>query len=143
MANDKNTKDDIFDNYRALLAESAVLITFSTILFGFLLSVSINVPEDFGLFNQASMLAALFSMTVAVSLFIMPVIYHHLQYPYRDFEKFKRRGHRFIVFGIIPSLVSLYLSLEIALSSVIGNEIAFVLAAVPFLMIYVFFKMRK
>ena len=30
-----------------------------------------------------------------------------------------------------------------ALSSVIGNEIAFVLAAVPFLMIYVFFKMRK
>ena len=73
----------------------------------------------------------------------MPVIYHHLQYPYSDFEKFKRQGHRFIVFGIIPSLVSLYLSLEIALSSVMGNEIAFVLAAVPFLMIYVFFRMRK
>ena len=82
-------------------------------------------------------------MTVAVSLFILPVIYHHLEYPYRDFEKFKRRGHRFIVFGKIPSLVSLYLSLEIALSSVIGNEIAFLLAAMPFLMICVFFKMRK
>jgi hypothetical protein len=142
LADDSDTKDDIFDNYRALLAESAVLTTFSTILFGFLLNVSINMPQDFGLFNQALMLAALFSMTVAVSLFIMPVIYHHLQYPYRDFEKFKRE-HRFIVFGIIPSLVSLYLSLEIALSSIMGNEIAFVLASVPFLMIYGFFKMRK
>ncbi len=33
----------------------------------------------------------------------MPVIYHHLQFPYTDVDKFKRRAHRFIIFGLIPT----------------------------------------
>jgi len=57
-------------------------------------------------------------MTVAVSLFVMPVIDHHLQYPYRDIEKFKQRSRRFIMFGLIPAGVTLYVGLEIALASV-------------------------
>ena len=43
---------------------------------------------------------ALFSITIAVSLFVIPVIYHHLQFPYTSVDKFKRRAHRFIIFGL-------------------------------------------
>ena len=135
--------DDILKDYDTVLKESALLTTFGSILFGFLFSVAINLPEGFDIFDRVLMLVALFSITIAVSLFIMPAIYHHLQYPYTDVEKFKKRSHRFIVFGIAPALLTLYLSLKIALSSVINDEIAFPLAAVPFALIYVFFRMRK
>lgn len=73
----------------------------------------------------------------------MPVIYHHLQYPYTDIEKFKIRSHRFIMFGLIPAGITLYLGLEIALSSVMAPGYAFALAAVPFAMVYIFFRLRK
>ena len=73
----------------------------------------------------------------------MPVIYHHLQYPYKDIEKFKQRSHRFIIFGLLPAGITLYLGLEIALSSVMKAGFAFALAAVPFVMVYIFFRMRK
>jgi hypothetical protein len=58
---------------------------------------------------------SLFAITLAVSLFAMPVVYHHVQYPYRDLEKFKLRSHRFIKFGIIPAAIILYLGLELGL----------------------------
>ncbi|MDW3612742.1 MAG: hypothetical protein QOK90_11480 [Nitrososphaeraceae archaeon] len=32
---------------------------------------------------------SLYSISFAVSFFVMPIIYHHIQYPYRDIEKFK------------------------------------------------------
>jgi hypothetical protein len=47
------------------------------------------------------------------------------------------------MFGLIPAGVTLYLGLEIALSSVMNAEYAFALAAVPFMMVYIFFRMRK
>jgi hypothetical protein len=55
----------------------------------------------------------------------MPVIYHHLQYHYRDLGKFKERSHRFMMFGLIPAGLTLYLALEIALSFTFGREVAF------------------
>ena len=73
----------------------------------------------------------------------MPVIYHHLQYPYRDLGKIKERSHRFVMFGLIPAGLTLYLALEIALSFTVGREIAFGLAAIPFLQVFVLFKKRK
>jgi hypothetical protein len=73
----------------------------------------------------------------------MPVIYHHIQYPYGDFEKFKRRSHRFVIFGLIPAGFTLYLGLELALSSVTEAILAYMLAAIPFFLVYIFFRMRK
>lgn len=88
-------------------------------------------------------MVALFSITITISLFIMPVIYHHLQYPYKgDLEKFKKRSYRFIMFGLVPSGITIYLGLEIALSSVF-SEFAFVVATAPFILVYIFFRMRK
>lgn len=140
---EREAQDALVRDYSTVLRESALLTTFSSILFGFLFTVSIDIPDGFDFFDRVLILVALFSITVAVSLFVMPVIYHHVQYPYSDIEKFKSRSHRFIVFGIVPALVTLYLGLEIALSSVMQSELAFVLAGVPFAMVYIFFKMRK
>ena len=88
-------KDQIILDYDTILKESALLSTFAGILFGFLLDISINTPETFAFIDRVVLLVALFSITFAASIFVMPVVYHHLQYPYKDLEKFKSRSHRF------------------------------------------------
>jgi Family of unknown function (DUF6328) len=112
-------------------------------LFGFLLEISINTSDDFASGDKIILLLSLFSITIAASLFVMPVIYHHLQYPYKDLDKFKIRSHRFIVFGLIPAGITLFLGLELALSSILDRFPAFILAAVPFVLVYMLFRMRK
>jgi hypothetical protein len=140
---DDKARDKLVQDYGTVLRESAVLTTFAGILFGFLFNTSVNAPDSLIFADRISLLVALFSITVAVSLFVMPVVYHHLQYPYTDIEKFKERSHRFIIFGLIPAGITLYLGLEIALSSVMNAGYAFALAAVPFVMVYIFFRLRK
>jgi Family of unknown function (DUF6328) len=136
-------KDRLIQDYDTIVKESSVLTSAGGILFGFLLSISINAPEDFSFINRITLLAALYSVTIAVSLFVMPVIYHHLQYPSKTLEKAKQRSHRFMMFGLIPAGITLYLSLEIAASFTVRTEIAFVLAALPFLLVYLLYKKRK
>ncbi len=140
---DEHSGDRIVEDYGTVLRESAVLTTFAGILFGFLFNVSIDIPERFSFIDRTALLVAFFSITVAISLFVMPVIYHHVQYPYRDIEKFKNRSHRFIMFGLIPAGITLYLGLAIALSSVMEPPFAFALGAAPFVLVYVFFRLRK
>lgn len=136
-------EDRLILGYDTIVRESALLTTTGGILFGFLLQISISAPEGFSSINKVTLLIALYSITIAISLFVMPIIYHHIQYPYRDLEKFKERSHRFMMFGLIPAGVTLYLALEIALSFTVGREIAFGLAAIPFLLVYILFKKRK
>ena len=112
-------------------------------MFGFLLEISINTPKDFALGDKIILLLSLFSITIAASLFVMPVIYHHIQYPYKDLDKFKIRSHRFIVFGLIPAGITLFLGLELALSSLLDRFPAFMLAAIPFVVVYILFRMRN
>jgi hypothetical protein len=137
-------KDKLTQDYGAVLRESAILTTFSVFLFGFLLNISINSSTEFILVDKIILLAALFSITISAVLFIMPVIYHHLEYPYLDFTKFKHRSHRFTLFGLIPAMITLFLGLQIATRSLVGNiTISFVLGTIPFILIYVFYRLRK
>jgi Family of unknown function (DUF6328) len=136
-------EDRLSQDYDTILKESALLTTFAGILFGFLLEISINTPTDFSLEDRIILLFSLFSITIAASLFVMPVVYHHIQYPYKDLHKFKIRSHRFIVFGLIPAGITLFLGLELALSSILDRFPAFMLAAIPFAVVYVLFIMRK
>jgi len=120
-------------------------------LFGFLLSISINAPKEFGALDSIILMIALFSITFPVSLFAIPVIYHHLSYPYKNFEKFKLRSHRFIIFGIIPAAITLYLGLYLGLDlglklgfqSLNTDYLAFLLSAIPFIFIFIVFRERK
>jgi hypothetical protein len=47
------------------------------------------------------------------------------------------------MFGLIPAGFTLYLGLELALSSLIERFAASILAAIPFLLVYMFFRIRK
>lgn len=142
--NEKRKEDRLVRDYDTVLRESALLTTFAGILFGFLLNISINaVRNELEYDDRIALVVALFSITIAISLFVMPVIYHHIQYPYGDFEKFKRRSHRFVIFGLIPAGFTLYLGLELALSSVTEAILAYILAAIPFFLVHIFFRMRK
>jgi Family of unknown function (DUF6328) len=139
----RRKEDALVQDYNTILRESSLLTTFAGILFGFLLEISVNAPESFDISDRIVLLIALFSITVAISFFVMPVFYHHVQYPYKDLEKFKQRSHRFIIFGLLPVILTLFLGLELALSSIIDRFPAFVLAALPFMLVYIFFRMRK
>jgi hypothetical protein len=147
MANkddEKTGKDKLTPDYGSVLRESAVLTTFSAFLFGFLLNISINSTKSFILIDKIILLIALFSITISAVLFIMPVIYHHLEYPYLDFEKFKERSHRFTLFGLIPAMITLFLGLQLATRSLVDNvSISFGLGMIPFILIYVFYRLRK
>ena len=138
----EDKRDDLIRGYGEVLRESTLLTAISGILFGFLLNIAVDPPDDFSYLNMVVLLVAMFCITVAISLFVLPVVYHHLQYPYRDIEKFKQRSHKFIVFGMIPAGITLYLGLGIALSSLLG-EFAFFPAAFPFIIVYALFRLRK
>lgn len=141
---EKTGKDNLTPDYGSVLRESAILTTFSVFLFGFLLNISINSPVGFVLIDKIIILIALFSITISASLFVMPVIYHHLEYPYLDFDKFRKRAHKFTLFGLIPVMVTLFLGLQIATRSLIGNfTISFFIGIIPFVLIYIFYRLRK
>ena len=108
-------KDRLFRDYDTVLKESAILTTFGGVLFGFLLNISIRGANQLIYPEKIILVLALFSITIAVSLFVMPVIYHHLQFPYTDVDKFKKRAHRFIIFGLIPTAFTLYLGIVLTL----------------------------
>jgi hypothetical protein len=144
-------RQDVIKDYDSIIRESSLLTTVCGFLFGFLLNISINTPRGFATEDSIVLLIAFYSISFAVSFFAMPVVYHHLQYPYRDLEKFKLRAHRFMRFGIAPAAFTLYLglvlgikfSLHLGFASLHIDNIAFVLAALPFAFIYVFFRERK
>ena len=143
-ADDTDEMDDkLVQRYDTILKESALLSTFSGILFGFLLNMAINVPDNFAFIDKITIIAALYSTTVAASLFVMPVIYHHLQYPYGSLDKFKSRSHRFIISGLIPAGLTLYLGLQLAIHSLLGFIESFILASLPFILVYFLFRARK
>ena len=67
-------RDRLVEDYGTVLRESAVLTTFAGILFGFLLEISINLPDSFSLTERVSLLVALFSITIAVSLLVFAIV---------------------------------------------------------------------
>ena len=135
-------KDRLSRDYDTVLKESAVLTTFGGVLFGFLLNISIRGANQLSYLERMILVLALFSITIAVSLFVMPVIYHHVQFPYSDVDKFKKRAHRFILFGFIPTIVTLYLGMILAFSPLI-DIMAYFVAGLPFVFVYILYRMRK
>jgi hypothetical protein len=139
---DEKKKDRLFRDYDTVLKESAVLTTFGGVLFGFLLNISIRGANQLSYPERIILVLALFSITISVLLFVMPVIYHHVQFPYTNIDKFKKRAHRFILFGLVPTIVTLYLGMILAFSTLLDN-LAYFVAGLPFLFVYILYRMRK
>jgi hypothetical protein len=154
MTKDEKSKEDverdIIQDYDSVLRESSVLTSVSGIIFGFLLNISLNSPNGFSAEDSIILMISLYSITFAVSLFVMPIIYHHLQYPYKDIEKFKMRAHYFIKIGMIPGITTLYLGLLLGLKFTFHTGLgpqfenySYILALVPFILAYIIFRERK
>jgi hypothetical protein len=73
-------KDDIIQDYDSVLKESGVLTSVSGIIFGFLLNISINSPKGFTIEDSVILMISIYSISFAVSFFVMPIISHHIQF---------------------------------------------------------------
>src|SRR6478752_9851384 len=94
-----------------------ILASASSIFFGFLLNIVIFPPSYFTFFDNVILLAALYAVTVATAMFVMPVIYHASNYRRLDVERFLFRAKRYVMIGIICVMLAMYLGLGLALNS--------------------------
>jgi hypothetical protein len=112
-----------------------ILAAASSIFFGFLLKIAENPPSYFTVFDNYVLLAALYAVTVATAMFIMPVIYHISNYRRLDVEKFLFRTKQYVLIGIICVMLAMYLILGLLLNSKLEIEIAYGVSALPFIFI--------
>ena len=137
---DGNAEDGLVENYRTILNELGLLTTVSVLLFGFLLTSA-------GSFVDSTLEESLYSVAIvlvatATLIFVLPVVYHHIQYPYQNFEKFTERTHGWTVLGMPLLGGSLYLSLSLAIWSLLGAW-ALLVAGVPLAATFIVFLVRR
>jgi fumarate reductase subunit D len=136
---EKAGSDELSENYRTLLNELALLTTVSVLLFGFLLASPGIAGSDLEEWTYA---VAIVLVGTSTLIFVLPVAYHHIQFPYRDFAKFQRRTHNWVSFGLPVLGISFYLTLVLSISSIF-DELAVVIAGVPLLATVIAFFARK
>jgi hypothetical protein len=78
------TLKELLRDCNIVLMESAIMASFDGFLFGFLLNISVRNANQLIYTEKIILILASFSINMAVLLFVMPVIYHHLQFPYGD-----------------------------------------------------------
>ncbi len=132
-------RDVLIENYRGILNELALLTTVSVLLFGFLLGSSAQASEGTEQWIYAIAMVAVASATM---VFILPVAYHHVQFPYERFDKFVARSHLWIRAGLPLLAGGLYLSLCLAIWSLF-DIVALAIAGIPFAATAVAFALRK
>jgi hypothetical protein len=136
----KRSSTEPYDRVGASLRWSQILGAASSIFFGFLLNIAVNPPSYFHFSDSIILLAALYAMTVATVMFVMPVVYHLIHYRQFDIEKFLLKIKKYTLIGIFCVMVAMYLGLGLALDSKLQIEIAYSLASLPFIFIFIRFS---
>jgi len=126
-----------YDRVGTNLDWSIILASASSIFFGFLLNIAVNPPSYFTFLDNVILLAALYAVTVATAMFIMPVIFHASHYRKFDVERFLFRTKEPVLIGIICVMLAMYLGLGLALTSKLPVQIAYGLASLPFIIIII------
>ncbi|MCD6549743.1 hypothetical protein J7K41_03485 [Candidatus Micrarchaeota archaeon] len=138
----------ISENQRSLevissvISESRTIIAIAGILFGFLLSVSANHEVSDPL-DRSLLIASLICSVLTVGIFSLPVIYHHIEFPYHNPRKFALRYHWFMSVGFIPYLLTFFFSILFALRNLLGLEKSVVLSILIFVLILLVYVFRK
>lgn len=132
--------DVLIQEYREILTELALLTTVSVLLFGFLLANARAFADS--TFEEWVFAAAVVLVASATLVFIMPVAYHHVQFPYRNFAKFQARSHRWVLLGLPLLAAGFYLSLTLAIWALF-DAFALVVAALPLIAAGIGFVIRK
>jgi hypothetical protein len=138
-APDDRRHEGLIENYRTILNELALLTTVSVLLFGFLLASPEIADSDL---EQWVYAAAIVLIATATLVFILPVAYHHLQFPYPNFAKFQARTHNWLRIGLPLLLIGFYLSLVLAIASIF-EEASVVIAGLPLVATLLAFYLRK
>ena len=138
----KVTSTDHFDRVSAALRESSILMSGSSILFGFLLKINLDSLKTPSFVDGLILLASIYSVTIATVLFIMPVIFHQRHYQTFDVEKFLSRSKKFLLGGASLLLLTMYLTLGLALHKMVPDYVAFTLAAFPFVIMAVVWQFK-
>jgi membrane protein YdbS with pleckstrin-like domain len=139
-----SSESDATERYSRVAADldwSIILASASSIFFGFLLNIAVNSPSYFRFLDNVILLAALYAVTVATAMFIMPVIHHMGRYRQFDVERFVFKTKEYVLIGIICIMVAMYLGLGLALNSKVPDWIAYSLASFPF--IFIFFQLFR
>jgi hypothetical protein len=136
----KRSSTEPYDRVGASLRWSQILGAASSIFFGLLLNIAVNPPSYFHFSDSIILLAALYAMTVATVMFVMPVVYHLIHYRQFDIEKFLLKIKKYTLIGIFCVMVAMYLGLGLALDSKLQIEIAYSLASLPFIFIFIRFS---
>ncbi|HEY7572753.1 MAG TPA: DUF6328 family protein [Nitrososphaeraceae archaeon] len=140
----KSTSTERYDRMGAAMRWCQILASGSSIFFGFLLHIAVDPPSYFTFFDNMILLAALYSVTVATAMFILPVIFHSKYYRRLDVERFLLRTKKPVQIGIICITLAMYMGLGLALNSKLPIEIAYVLASIPSIFIlYEFFNLKQ
>ena len=135
----KRSSTEPYDRVGASLRWSQILGAASSIFFGFLLNIAVNPPSYFHFSDSIILLTALYAMTVATVMFVMPVIYHLIHYRQFEVEKFLLKIKKYSLIGIFCIMVAMYLGLGLALDSKLPMEFAYGLASLPFIFIFIRF----
>jgi hypothetical protein len=139
----KRSSTERYSRVASNLDWSIVLIAASSILFGFLLNIAVNPPSYFHFSDSIILLAALYAVTVATVMFIMPVIHHSTHYRQFDVERFLLITKEYVIIGIICVMFTMYLGLGLALNSKLPIQIAYGSASLPFIFIFLRFFRHK
>ena len=143
---DKSTRSgstERYDRVSATLKDSSILMAGSSILFGFLLNIRLNSIHPPTFVDGVILLTSIYSVTIATVFFIMPVIFHQMNYKILDTEKFLSRSKKYLLGGTICLKFTMYLTLGMALHSTTSDYIGFVLAAFPFIVIAVAWQINR
>lgn len=135
----QESNDRIVDNYRTILNELSLLATVSVLLFGFLLTVA---RSDASTAERWILFAALICVATSTLIFILPVAYHRIEFPYENWEKFQRRSHYFITVGVPIFIAGVYLSIAVAIWDLTG-VVSLAIAAIPLIVAFFVFLGRR
>jgi hypothetical protein len=136
----KSSSTEHYDRVGAAMRWCQILASASSIFFGFLLNIAVNPPSYFTFLDNAILLAALYAVTIATTMFIMPVIFHASHYRKFDVERFLLRTKQYVLIGIICVMLAMYLGLGLLLTSKLPIQIAYGLASLPFITIIILFR---
>ena len=135
----KRSSTEHYSRVASPLDWAIVLGAASSIFFGFFLDISVNSPSYFQLFDNIVLLAALYAVTAATAMFIMPVVHHLMHYRRFDVERYLLATKKYTLIGIICVMLAMYLGLGLSLNSKLPTEIAYGAASFPFVIIFFWF----
>jgi hypothetical protein len=127
-----------YDRVGADLDWFIVLASATSIFFGFLLKIAVNPPSYFTILDNVNLLAALYALTVATAMFIVPLIYHITNFHRFQVDRFLFRTKQYVLIGIICVILATYLILGLLLTSELPIQFAYSLASLPFVVIILF-----